>query len=205
MKRMLLSLLLTVATMTNANYKAGADYIVFDKPIKTITGDKVEVRELFWYYCSHCFNLEPLVNNWLKKMPNSAQFVQQPAVFSDRWERGAIFYYVLEYLGKLDSLHEALFNAIHIEKEAFTGDEDFINWLVERGVDKIKAKNALNSFSVRIKVNQSKINTKKYKGVGGVPSFIVAGKYLVDTKHAGNNNRMFDVINYLIKKESKVE
>ena len=32
-------------------------------------------------------------------MPNSAQFIRQPAVFSDRWVRGAIFYYVLEHLG----------------------------------------------------------------------------------------------------------
>mgnify|MGYP001564833008 FL=1 len=205
MKKILLSLLLTFSVITNANYEADVDYVVFDKPVKTVTGDKVEVRELFWYYCPHCFDIEPLIKNWLKDMPSSAQFVRQPAVFSDRWMSGAIFYYVLEQLGEVDRLHEALFNAIHAEKEAFIGSEDFVEWLVEHGVDKAKAENAFKSFSVRVKVNQSKVNTKKYKGLNGVPAFVVAGKYLVDTKHAGSENRMFDVINYLIKKETKVE
>jgi len=44
-----------------ANFTANQDYVVLDKPVKTVTGDKVEVRELFWYYCPHCYNVEPLV------------------------------------------------------------------------------------------------------------------------------------------------
>ena len=43
-----------------ANFVADEDYLVLEKPVKTVTGDKVEVRELFWYYCPHCFNVEPL-------------------------------------------------------------------------------------------------------------------------------------------------
>lgn len=206
MKKILLSLLLAISAMTNANYKAGVDYIMFDKPVRTVTGNKVEVRELFWYYCPHCFDFEPLVQNWLKKMPNSARFVQQPAVFSDRWVSGAIFYYVLEQLGEIERLHQALFNAIHVEKKIFINSDNFIEWLVERGVGKTKAKNAFSSFSVHVKVNQSKINTSRYKGLSSVPSFIVAGKYLVDIENTGRNeSRVFDVINHLIKKESKVE
>lgn len=188
--------------MANANYKAGIDYVVLDKPVKTTTGEKVEVRELFWYYCQHCFNIEPLVENWLKSKPNQAQFVRQPAVFSDKWVSGAIYYHVLEQLGEVDKLHNALFNSIHVEKEAFYSSEDFVDWLVERGVDKTKAENAFKSFSVRVKVNKSKLNSNKYK-ISGVPSFIVAGKYLVDNKHAGSSTQIFDIINYLVKKEAK--
>ncbi len=202
MKKILFGLLLIFSGITSANYQAGVDYVVFDKPIKTTTNDKIEVRELFWYYCPHCFDIEPLVNNWLKTMPSSAQFVRQPAVFSDRWVSGAVLYYVLEHLGETDRLHEALFHTIHVEKEAFIDNEDFIDWLVEHGVDKTKAQNSFKSFSVHVKVNKSKVSTKKYRGVEGVPSFIVAGKYLVDTKHAGSKIRVFDVINHLIEKET---
>jgi thiol-disulfide isomerase/thioredoxin len=71
--------------------------------LSLVTGDKVVVRELFWYYCPHCYGLEPTLNAWLKKLPDNAEFIRQPAVFSDRWVGGAIFYYVLEdldlYLG----------------------------------------------------------------------------------------------------------
>jgi thiol:disulfide interchange protein DsbA len=185
-----------------ANYIADEDYVVLDKPVKTVTGDKVEVRELFWYYCPHCFTVEPLVENWLKKIPSSANFVRQPAIFSERWKKGANFYYVLEKLGEVDRLHSALFDAIHLHKTPFLDQEDFVDWLVDHGVDKKRANDAFMSFSVRIKVNKSKLNTVKYK-ISGVPTFVVNGKYLVDTKHAGSEKRLFEVVNYLIQKESK--
>lgn len=188
--------------ITLANFVAGEEYVVLDKPVKTVTGDKVEVRELFWYYCPHCFNVEPLVENWVKKLPESAKFIRQPAVFSDRWVNGAIFYYVLEQLNEVDRLHSKLFDAIHLHKKPFVDNEDFISWLVSNGVDKDKASNAFKSFSVRIKVNKSKLNTVKY-GTSGVPVFVVNGKYWVDAKHAGGEKRMFEVIEYLIQKEDQ--
>lgn len=190
------------ANIAIANYVAGEDYVVLDKPVKTETGNKVEVRELFWYYCPHCFNVEPLVENWLKKLPDSAEFIRQPAVFSDRWEDGANFYYVLEQLGEVERLHGALFDAIHVHKIPFIDTEDFIGWLASNGVDKDKANNAFKSFSVRIKLNKSKINTVKYK-TSGVPTFVVNGKYWVDAKHAGGEKRLFEVVDYLIQKESQ--
>ncbi len=185
-----------------ANFVANEDYIVLDKPVKTITGAKIEVRELFWYYCPHCFNIEPLVQGWLKKLPATAEFVRQPAVFSKRWETGAFFYYVLEELGELDRLHSILFNAIHLHKTPLRGQKNFVNWLVKNGVDRAKANAVFESFSVRVKVNQSKLNTLKYQA-NGVPTFVVNGKYWVDIKHAGGEVRLFKIINHLIQKESK--
>ncbi len=190
------------ANIAIANYVANEDYVVLDKPVKTVTGDKVEVRELFWYYCPHCFSVEPLVERWLKKLPDSAVFIRQPAVFSERWKNGAIFYYVLEQLGEVDRLHGALFDAIHLHQTPFLDQEDFVDWLTDHGVDEKHANDAFKSFSVRIKVNKSKINTVKYK-TSGVPTFVVNGKYWVDAKHAGGEKRMFEVVNYLIQKESQ--
>jgi len=185
-----------------ANYVAGEDYVVLDKPVKTETGGKVEVRELFWYYCPHCFNVEPLVEQWLKKLPDSAVFIRQPAVFSARWKNGAIFYYVLEQLGEVERLHGTLFDAIHLHQTPFLDQEDFVDWLADHGVDQKRANDAFKSFSVRIKVNKSKLNTVKYK-TSGVPTFVVNGKYWVDAKHAGGEKRLFKVVNYLIQKESR--
>lgn len=185
-----------------AKFVAGEDYVVLDKPVKTTTGDQIEVRELFWYYCPHCFNIEPLVKGYLKKMPQNAQFIRQPAVFSERWVDGAVFYYVLEQLGEIDRLHAKLFDAIHLHRTPLDDDDDFIDWLADHGVDEKKAMAALKSFSVRIKVNQSKLNTPKYK-TNGVPTFVVNGKYWVDSTHAGSQARIFEVVDYLIKKETK--
>ena len=42
-------------------------YTVLSEPITTSSGDKIEVVELFWYGCGHCYQLEPAVDNWKKK------------------------------------------------------------------------------------------------------------------------------------------
>jgi protein dithiol oxidoreductase (disulfide-forming) len=183
-------------------FTEGKHYIALDKPVKTTVADKVEVRELFWYYCPHCFNVEPVLSNWVKKLPNNTTFIRQPAVFSDRWINGAIFYYVLEQLDEVDRLHSQLFEAIHLQKRAFIDQEDFVEWLVEHGVDNDVANSAFKSFSVRIKVNKSKLNTVKYH-TSGVPALVINGKYWTDASHAGGELEMFKVADYLIAKESK--
>ncbi|WXU00401.1 MAG: Thiol:disulfide interchange protein DsbA [Catillopecten margaritatus gill symbiont] len=203
MKKILLTLLFIFSTHTQASdYDAGIDYVVFDKPIKTTTGDKIEVRELFWYYCPHCYNLEPALQAWLKKLPANAEFVQQPAVFSKRWKKGAVFYFVLEELNLLDKLHERLFEAIHAKNKRFHTKESFIDWVVSFGVDKEKVEKTFNSFAVRVKLNKSTLKSKQYK-VQGVPVIVVNGKYWTDSTHAGSSDRMLEVVDFLIKKESK--
>ncbi len=202
-RRLLAIFLLTLSTAIFANsYVEGKHYIKLDKPVKTINKDKVEVRELFWYYCGHCFNVEPILHDWVEKLPSNVDFVRQPAVFSDRWINGAIFYYVLEQLGEVDRLHAKLFDAIHLHKTAFIDQEDFVEWLGDHNVDKRKANNAFKSFSVRVKVNKSKINTVKYH-TSGVPAIVINGKYWTDASHAGGEFNMFKVADYLIAKESK--
>ncbi|MBC8494485.1 MAG: thiol:disulfide interchange protein DsbA/DsbL [Candidatus Thioglobus sp.] len=202
-RRLLAIFLLTFSTAIFANsYVEGKNYIKLDKPVKTANKDKVEVRELFWYYCPHCFNVEPILHDWVEKLPSNVDFVRQPAVFSDRWINGAIFYYVLEQLGEVDRLHARLFDAIHLHKTAFIDQEDFVEWLSDQGVDKTKANNAFKSFSVRVKVNKSKINTVKYH-TSGVPAIVINGKYWTDASHAGGEFNMFKVADYLIAKESK--
>ena len=186
---------------TQAEYVAGEDYVILDKSVKTETGDQIEVRELFWYFCHHCYDIEHKVNKWLQTMDSSAQFVRQPAVFPG-WEFGTNFYYVLEQLGELERLHELLFDAIHRQKLRFSNQEDFVTWLVLSGVDEEKANATYESFSVQVNLNKAKANTYKYR-IQAVPTFIVNGKYLVDSSHAGSQERIFEVVDYLIQKESQ--
>ncbi|SMM99250.1 Periplasmic thiol:disulfide interchange protein DsbA [uncultured Candidatus Thioglobus sp.] len=202
MKKALFALLFTLTTFAHADYEEGIDYIAIDRPVKTITGDKVEVRELFWYYCPHCYNLEPILNPWLKKLPDNAEFVLHPAVFSEKWAKAAIFYYVLEELKLLDTLHEALFNAIHEKNKQFKSKKSFVNWVASFGIDKQKVDKAFDSFGVKVKVNKSIVNTPKYR-VSGVPVIVVNGKYWTDASRAGSSAEMLKVVDYLIKKESR--
>ena len=51
------------------------------QPVDT-DGKKIEVVEFFWYGCPHCYNLEPLIETWSKKLPPDVQFRPIPAVFN---------------------------------------------------------------------------------------------------------------------------
>jgi len=70
------------------------------------------------------------------------------------------------------------------------------------GVEEEKANAAYESISVQVNLNKAKANTYKYR-IQGVPSFIVNGKYLVDSTHAGSQEKIFEVVDYLIQKESQ--
>lgn len=197
----ILSAFVFFTNTTQAEFVAGKNYTVIDKPVETSTGTKVEVRELFWYFCPHCFSVHPLLDNWLQTMDPSAQFVLQPAVFPG-WEYGASFYYVLEELGEVNRLHGPLFDAIHVQKLNFKTQQDFVTWLTLNGIDEGRANKVYESFAVKVAVNKAKANTYKYR-ITGVPAFIVNGKYIVNATSAGSEEKIFEVLDYLIQKESQ--
>ena len=196
-----LAIFVFFANTSQAEFVAGKNYLVLDKPVETETGDQIEVRELFWYFCPHCFSVHPKLEEWSKTMDSSAQLVLQPAVFPG-WEFGSTFYYVLEELGELERLHSSLYNAIHVQKLNLKTQQDFVTWLSLNGVDEDKANKVFKSFPVKVAVNKAKANTYKYR-ITGVPVFIVNGKYTVNATSAGSEEKIFEVIDYLIQKEKQ--
>ena len=196
-----LAIFVFFANTSQAEFVAGKNYLVLDKPVETETGEQIEVRELFWYFCPHCFSVHPKLEEWSEKMDSSAQLVLQPAVFPG-WEFGSTFYYVLQELGELERLHSSLFDAIHVQKLNLKTQQDFVTWLSLNGVDEDKANKVFKSFPVKVAVNKAKANTYKYR-ITGVPVFIVNGKYTVNATSAGSEEKIFEVIDYLIQKEKQ--
>jgi thiol:disulfide interchange protein DsbA len=201
-KTLILTLFLGNALATG-DYDEGVEYLKIAKPVATQNPDKVEVREVFWYQCPHCFDLEPVIKNWLKTKPDNVDFVQSPVMFSFRTEMGAKQYYTLVELGLIDKLHEPLFKAIHEQKKRFNTDKTFANWVASvSSVDAEKVLKTMKSFAVRIQINKATISTHKY-GITGVPVVIVNGKYLTNATLAGSHQDMMQVVDFLVAKESK--
>ena len=105
----------------------------------SVEGNKIEVIEFFWYGCPHCYNLEPVLETWLKKLPPDVQFRRVPAVFNPRWEHDAEIFYAFDALGVLDKVHKPFFDAIHRD-HLRTNDKEALNeWLQKNGHPKWKA------------------------------------------------------------------
>ena len=62
---------------------AGQQYVELKSPVPVSKPGKVEVVELFWYGCPHCFHFEPMLEAWVKKLPPDVNFRRLPVAFRE--------------------------------------------------------------------------------------------------------------------------
>ena len=92
---------LTVISISSSyaeTFQEGQNYIPITPAQPTNSKDKVEVVEMFWYGCPHCYRLEPYVKRWLKTKPDNVNFIRMPGVLNPGWELLARAYYTAEIL-----------------------------------------------------------------------------------------------------------
>ena len=193
---------LAPALVLAEGFDEGIDYRVVEQPARAEQGDDVEVLELFWYGCPHCYHLEPNIERWLATKPAEATFRRMPAAASPRWVPHAKAYYAAEMLGQLDKFHEPMFKALHDERRKILTDDQIIAFAVEQGIDEDAFRKAYNSFPVDMQVRKSGDLVRRYN-IDGVPAIVVNGKYVTSATQTGSTERMFQVVNQLIAAEVK--
>jgi thiol:disulfide interchange protein DsbA len=176
-------------------------YKLVNPPLPTPQADKIEVVEMFWYGCPHCYHFEPLLEKWIEGKSDQVTFVHVPAIFRDSWLLHAQAFYTAKALGVLDKVHRPLFDAIHLEKRRFNTKEALADFFATQGVAKQDFLSTFESFAVQGKVQQAVVITRA-SGITGVPAMIVNGKYRTDAELAGSFERMLEVVDYLIAQES---
>ncbi len=181
----------------------GGHYELLSEVQPVQTGEKIEVAELFWYRCPHCYRLEPYMLAWVKTKPENAEFVLIPAVLNKQWAFHARVYYTFETLGLVEQLHAALFTALHAEGKKLNSIEKIADWAAEKGADRQSIIDAFSSFAIENKLNFAQVMSRKY-GISGVPSIIVDGRYRTSVSLAGSHEKLIEVINFLVAKAAEV-
>ena len=206
LRNIMCSAVLALLAMTNSQaqeFVAGQHYQEVKPPVATsVPAGKVEVLELFWYGCPHCYAFEPQLTEWVKNKPDYIEFVRVPAVFAHNWELHARAYYAAQQLGVLDKVHQALFDAIHKQGRKVFSEEEITQFFADQGVDAEAFKKAFNSFDVDTKTRHAIALTREY-GITGVPALIVNGKYRSSAQEAGDLNSLLKVVETLADKEHK--
>ena len=171
---------LCVSLLVIAPLIAGAQANVQElKPPQPVPAEgKVDVVEFFWYGCIHCYNLEPALEQWIKKLPPEVQFRRVPAVFNARWGHDAAIFYTFEALGVLDKLHRPFFDAIHRDHLRTDNPEALAQWLQRNGVDPKKFDETMKSFTVQTKTRRALQLTAAYK-IDGTPALAIHGRYTI--------------------------
>ena len=185
----------------NIEYEAGKHYQVLDKPVMTVDTKRIEVNEVFWYGCSHCFSFEPLLEEWAKTLPEDAVLVRTPANWHPNMELHARAYYTAKALKVLDKVGQPIFEALIVKKKKLDKEKDIEAIFVkEGGVEPEKFRKTFSSFGVNSAVRQADSRQRAYQ-ITGTPEMIVNGKYRVSSGMGGGHKGMLAVVTHLIEKE----
>ncbi|MGH8245677.1 MAG: thiol:disulfide interchange protein DsbA/DsbL, partial [Gammaproteobacteria bacterium] len=147
---------------SNDRYQIGKHYqeIVPAQPVAT--DGKIEVIEVFWYGCPHCYDFEPYIDAWAASKAPDVEFRRIPAAFNKAWQIHAKAYYAAEVLGVVDKIHTPFFKALHESKRRLDDEASLAQFFAENGVSKEAFIEAFSSFAVDAKVQQALQSVKQY-------------------------------------------
>jgi thiol:disulfide interchange protein DsbA len=190
-------------------WQVGKNYtpIVPAQPTSVGPG-KVEVVEVFWYGCNHCYTLDPYLESWSKNKPAYIEFVRLPVMWGPAHKSHARFYYTLVAMGADKTLHSKAFDTIHRGGNTLLGNDEESSFKAQlafakaNGLDEKKFTETYKSMWVETKLRQAEELTKRYR-VEGVPLMVVNGKYSADVGSAGGHSQLVSMLNDLSASEKR--
>jgi len=177
---------------------------VIDPPMPRLSGvlgetpaDKIEVIQFFYYGCPHCFDQQPLIEDWLAAKPADVEFRLVPALRDEKWVPLTKAYFALEALGAAKRLHRPIYDVINFDGAQLTEEDKLIAWVARNGVDREKFLEVYNSDAVKAQVEAARKATLDY-GIKATPTLVVAGKYAITSGIAGSHYEAIRVLNQQI-------
>ena len=183
---------------------AGTNYRVLSpaQPTDVPTG-KVEVIEMFWYGCPHCYALDPTIESWRQNKPAYVEFRRVPVMWGEEHRAHAHLFYTLKALGKLDQLHSHVFDEIHQKGNLLfvAGDpkatlQAQLQFARANGVSEAEFLSAYNSFGVQNNLQQADDLVRRDR-IDAVPTIVIDGKYVTDVEMAGSASKLVQLIDDL--------
>lgn len=166
------------------------------QPIET--GDRIEVIDFFWYGCPFCYQLQPSLEEWIKRKPGDVAVRRIPTLLRDSWAPHARIFYALELLNEVERLHQRVYHSYHVEELPMSKPDVMEQWAVKNGIDRRRWVDAYFSPEVDGRLARAKRATQVY-AIEGTPSLVVDGRYLTSGSMAPSLKDMVPVLEELIR------
>ena len=224
MRRILMSMMVLLlggaasAAFSAGSWVQGTNYFLI-QPVQptNVPAGKVEVTEVFSYACPACNRFYPMVDKLKAALPANAELTFVPAAFNptEDWPMFQRAYYAAQALGIDKREHDAVFDAVwktgelaiiepgtqRIKVPAPTID-DAAKWYAKvAGVKADAFVSAANSFGVDTKTRQADQFIRATQ-VDQTPTMIVNGKYRVTIPSAGTEDKLIELILWLVAQEN---
>ena len=162
--------------------------------------EQVEVTEVFWYGCPHCFTFDPYLRAWEPEAAPYINFVRIPAVWNPVVRLHAQAFYTAQVLGKEQEMHIPLFEEIHVNGNYLDSPDKLAAFFAKFGVSAQAFDTAFNSLEVNTRLQRSEELSRRYR-IASVPSIVINGKYTTNGTMAGSYDRLIDLIDELAAME----
>jgi thiol:disulfide interchange protein DsbA len=214
---LVLALMTGTSAASSANWAQGQNYFLIQPAQPTSVGPgKIEVTEVFSYACPACYRFYPIVDKLRAALPANAELTYVPASFNsaEDWPMFQRAYYAAQALGVEKKVHDAMFDAVWKTGELGVVDpgsnrikspapsiQDAANWYAKAaGVSAAAFMQAATSFGVDTKTRQAD-QFSRMTQVDQTPTIIVNGKYRVTVGSAGSDEKVVDVVLFLVQQE----
>lgn len=184
MKRLAVLFALVIALLPVLAWSApaveGRDYALIEDgaPYRPLAG-RIEVAEVFAYWCDHCARFQPMVEAWQRKLPKDVRlsYVPLPSGRDDAFARG---FFATQAAGGLAKVHAPLFVAVHDEQLVPRNPsiDELSAWYGQRGLDAAKLRAAMASPALADRLAEAHQFAVR-SGVEGTPTLIVNGRYRI--------------------------
>lgn len=199
-------------------WQEGKQYFLVSPAQRTsVAAGKVEVTEVFSYGCPACNQFQPIAEEIKKRLPANAVLTYLPASFNaaEQWPLFQRAYLTAQSMGIADRTHAAMFGAIwttgelgvvvpgtsRLKQPPPTLDDVAKFYARTAGVKAEDFLATAQSFSVEMNIKRADKWIKDAR-VDSTPTFVVNGKYRLTARSAGGVNQMFELIDWLVTKES---
>ena len=186
---------------TTGKFEMGVHYLRLSPTQPTSSNpDQVEVCEVFWYGCPHCFAFDPLLERWRESKQDYVSFVRVPAVWNSLLQLHARAFYTAEALGKGDEMHAEFFREIHDRGNALDTEAKLEQFFARFGVEPQSFKTTFDSFAVQAKLQRADELSRRYR-IQSVPTMIVNGKYTTTGDGVASYDELLELVDELTAAE----
>jgi thiol:disulfide interchange protein DsbA len=177
-------------------YVEGIHYEIIDDTSAPDPRKPIVVREYFSYYCVHCRNFDPQVEEWRRELPEGVVFERSPVVFSPVWRIMGQSYYALAAANALSENHPRLFRVIHDGGRQFTTAESVADFVDGHGITRDAFLGAYNAPDVHRAINEADLRARMH-GINSVPSLVVGDHYRINLG-AVPRAQAFEVVEHIV-------
>lgn len=195
----------TTASTEQKKFVEGKDYLEIFPEVNTNSAEgKIEVVELFWLGCPHCYHLEPTIEKYKATMPDYVEFKQVPAVLNPNWAFHAKAFYTAKFLDPNNEkkLVTKMFQELHVKKNRLDTTDKLKKFFADNGISEIQFNNTYSSMAVSTSMSQA-ASISAASQANSVPSIIINGKYRTSPSLAKGEERLLEIMANLVEQEKQ--